>query len=471
MKNIYYILILLFTSVTFAQNGEFTCISNFGSNPDPQWMYSYATNFDKTLSTNPPMVFNIKFWDLRQDDGSSNTIITESDALHTVANLNIAYNEYNIFFKYRGFEYVDDDTAYNANHLEVMRDRLIELGFDTLSSLNVILSDITNIGTAYSPDIYCQVPKAHLTEWVTIHEIGHNLGLGHTFHKFWVYGYSACEHVTRDPNDVCDPEHPEIPCYNATTRGDRVVDTAAICYTNNNYSYDYSICDFTQPNYDCQGVVYDLHLVDLLNYMNINTPNGVYTCRTMFSTGQGVRMRETILGRPDVFEDVSATVPDLYDPYVGEYYNTGPNLPVHNPLFQPGFDYYFVECCCDYPQPSEYIDISFSYNNNNYVFSDKYDLNPIIHPNHRAIVINQLDDIHTGQPRKCYDNWNRKPSFGSVTQFNDNVINTNFTFTPKDSLGINNQNLIQNLDSGLYKIEKNYQDGSIEQTVIFKENN
>ena len=352
-----------------------------------------------------------------------------------------------------------------------MRDRLIELGLETQNSLNVILSDITTIGTGFNPGSYCQVPKVHITEWVTIHEIGHNLGLGHTFEKYNIPGYSACEHVTRDLNDVCDPEHPEIPCFNATTRGDRIVDTAAISSTTNANNYDYNICDYTQQGYDCQGEEYDLFPVDLLNFMNINTPNGVYTCRTIFSTGQGVRMRETILGRPDIFVPVNATVPDLYEPYVGEYYNTGPNLPIHNPLFQPGFDYYFVECCCDYPQPSNYNDISFSFNNNNYVQIDKFDLNPITHPNHRAIIINQLADIHNGQARKCYDNWNRKPSSGTVTKFNDNVLNNNITVTPQDSLNINNQNLIQNLENGLYKIEKDYDDGSTQQTIIYKGNN
>lgn len=102
---------------------------------------------------------------------------------------------------------------------------------------------------------------------------------------------------------------------------------------------------------------------------------------------------------------------------------------------------------------------------------DKYDLSPITHPNHRAIIINQLADIHNGQARKCYDNWNRKPGSGTITKFNDNVLNNNITVTPQDSLSINNQNLIQNLENGLYKIEKDYDDGSTQQTVIYKGNN
>jgi hypothetical protein len=468
IKHIQILVLLLLPLYLLAQNNEFNCISNFDTNPDPQEMYSYATSFNKTLSTNPPMVLNIKFWDLRENNGSSNTLVNESDALETIAKLNIAYNEYNIYFKYRGFDHVDDDTIYPMNDLGDMKDRLIELGFQTQSSLNVILSDITDFGTGFNPGIYCQVPKAHFTEWVTIHEVGHNLGLGHPSNK---YNLSACEQVSRDPNDVCDPQHPEIPCFNATDHGDKVVDTAAISPTTPANGYDYNICDYTFDDTDCKGVFFDLRPVDLLNYMNYNAPNGIYTCRTMFSTGQGVRMRETILGNPDIFVPISATVPDLYEPYAGEYYNIGPILPIHNPLFQPGFDYYFVECCCDYPQPSIYNDVSFSFNNNNYVQIDKYDLSPITHPNHRAIIINQLADIHNGQARKCYDNWNRKPGSGTITKFNDNVLNNNITVTPQDSLSINNQNLIQNLENGLYKIEKDYDDGSTQQTVIYKGNN
>jgi len=51
------------------------------------------------------------------------------------------------------------------------------------------------------------------------------------------------------------------------------------------------------------------------------------------------------------------------------------------------------------------------------------------------------------------------------------VFNTNVTIIPQDSTSINNQNLIENLESGLYKINKIYDDGSIEETVIYKDNN
>ncbi|MFT4697883.1 MAG: pantothenate kinase [Flavobacteriaceae bacterium] len=73
------------------------------------------------------------------------------------------------------------------------------------------------------------------------------------------------------------------------------------------------------------------------------------------------------------------------------------------------------------------------------------------------------------QPRKCYDNFNLAATGGTVLKFNDNVLNNNVTIIPQDSTSINSQNLINDLPSGLYKIEKTYNDGAVEETVIIKE--
>jgi len=97
---------------------------------------------------------------------------------------------------------------------------------------------------------------------------------------------------------------------------------------------------------------------------------------------------------------------------------------------------------------------------------DRYslDLEKIYHPNKSAIIIEQLDD----QPRRCYHNINRAVSSGTVIKFTDNILNHNYTITPKDSVGINLPTLIQDLENGLYLIEKNYNDGTQEQEVILK---
>ncbi|MFT4669747.1 MAG: hypothetical protein ACI9M9_000764 [Flavobacteriaceae bacterium] len=51
---------------------------------------------------------------------------------------------------------------------------------------------------------------------------------------------------------------------------------------------------------------------------------------------------------------------------------------------------------------------------------------------------------------------------------NDVIFNTNISITPQDSTAINNQNLVNDLQPGLYKIEKTYVDRAIKQTVILK---
>ena len=108
------------------------------------------------------------------------------------------------------------------------------------------------------------------------------------------------------------------------------------------------------------------------------------------------------------------------------------------------------------------------------MFISKYETNfhNITHPNHTAIIIDfgDCESNEINKPRKCYDNWNKNPNSGSITHFKDGVFNTNVTITQKDSLGINNSNLISELEPGLYRIEKRYDDGATEDKVIFKEN-
>ncbi len=161
-------------------------------------------------------------------------------------------------------------------------------------------------------------------------------------------------------------------------------------------------------------------------------------------------------------------------PYKGNYYLAGPVGPDDVPYFQPGFEYLFVECCCDYPQPANYNDNTFSWyaTTIKYVTPTESDYGTIFHPNHSAISIKEVNDaLGASQVKKCYDNNNRAPNGGKVTRFNDNVFNTNVTVTPKDSTSINHQMLIQDLTTGLYLIEKHYPDGASEETVIYKENN
>jgi hypothetical protein len=190
-------------------------------------------------------------------------------------------------------------------------------------------------------------------------------------------------------------------------------------------------------------------------------------------------MKEHIANSTSLQQATNPDASSLYEPYQGEYYIAGPfNPQLHKPLFQPGFTYKFVKCSGTYPQPADYGEY-FSYNINNVLLGfevDEENFDDITHPNHAAIYIEELAQFNSisselSSPQKCYNNFNVSPIGGTITLFNDGVFNTNVTITPQDSTSINSQSLINNLPQGLYKVEKNYQDGAIEETIIIKENN
>lgn len=203
------------------------------------------------------------------------------------------------------------------------------------------------------------------------------------------------------------------------------------------------------------------------------------SCKEFFTVDQGIKMREHIENYPPLQLVTNEDASSLYEPYKNEYYLAGPfNPQLHKPLFQPGFTYKFVECNGPYPQPADYGEY-FSYNINNVLLDfeiDEENFDDITHPNHAAIYIEELAQFTSVSnelsiPQKCYNNFNLGPIGGTVTLFNDGIFNTNITITPQDSTAINSQNLINDLPQGLYKVEKNYQDGAIEETIIIKDNN
>jgi hypothetical protein len=297
------------------------------------------------------------------------------------------------------------------------------------------------------------------------------------FDKLFLPNFNGnSENITRD---IANPD------YNADTAGDMVADTPA-CFRGSEHNFchkefPYSTWEFIENpsivDNSSEHLMYQD--VDLFNFMSLMYSYLPPLNSQHFTNGQGVRMRETIAIPSLNFDAVSTSIDALYEPYKNTYYGAGPTLPNHRPLFQPGFDYYFVPCSGDYNEPSDYNDVSFNFSINNLcddciINKNSLDLNSITHPNHTAVFINQLninDLRHGGQPRKCYNNNNRTANSGEVIKFVDNIPNTNVIIDSKDQQEINDENLIQNLDSGLYIIKKNYDDGTQEQQTINKSGN
>lgn len=500
MKTIIFTFMLLTApTMLFSQQVDVICATPDNDAQDLAGVYSYSIA-PELLASFEPVVFNIYFWGINKSDGEPGfELLTEEDCLTAVSQLNRVYNSFNVFFKYYGF----DNTSFNSDeyyHLtkgEVgigynVFDFAVDNGYKKTNSFNAYIAsggaDFGGAAESYNlTNIATHQNFAQGTEVVIAHEIGHCLDLVHT-HRSWAVNY--CEHVTRDiTNDD----------YNANDHGDFIHDTAAMPRFDIEHLMEllwagvpfeeaieeyipYKYVDLVTFEYDndngedCLDIPepYQISPIDTKNYMSYG-PAAPSAFFKLFSNGQKIRMREAII--EDLFGEFEAaktTIPALYKPYKGEYYNQGPMQAEHYPLFQPGFEYRFVECEGDYPQPSTFENTNYNYDIDTVLLSvnkDETDYSIITHPNHSAVYIVHHDLVESPYPRKCYDNYNRKPIGGTVVKFNDNVFNYNITLTPQDSTAINNESLIQNLENGLYKIEKSYDDGTIEETIIIKDNN
>jgi len=442
-----------------AQTEETICATPDNPNPNPSGVYSKSID-PNVLNDFAPVVYNIFFWGINDDNGNGENQLVEEDVLDAIARINIAFNDANIFFKYKGFDHINNklfDTIAQTGS-----NTFIELlgfaednGYKEENSFNVYVPQYAEGFSGASGPHYTNIVVRYeaFSKPITIHEIGHCFNLLHTF-----YGNGNCEHVTRIESN---------PAYNAHEAGDYITDTAAQDKMWDDVDPD--DCFYTGNGQDCEipPVYYDIPDEDVKNFMGYG---GLRLCADQFTTGQNIRMREAI--NDDVFGsfvEAETTIASLYEPYKGGYSINGESSP---PLFQPEFDYTFLSCECSCPLPLAYEDTSFTYNNNEQMgtFINKYetDYSSITHPNHTAIDILQLSEP---QPWRCYDNDNLKANGGTIIKFNDNVFNTNVTITVQDSLSINNENLINALQPGLYNIIEQFENGDTQETIILKENN
>ena len=436
------------------------CLEPFCVNFGHQSYHTNNTSMD--FSTQTPIVVDIIFH-LADDLPIT---LTETDFLRTIAYLNGAFNPFNIFIKYQGF---DNTLAVAPNLANKINVNIVNATSPQGGTINMKLMILP----------YVSFIENNPLRSIIVHELGHTFGLEHTFNgtdyetRNFVNelscngGYISqghfptptggqntliAEHVTRDESDLVN--------YNATTAGDFVSDTPATYKLPN-------VCNDVGANttyylqsdevVDLVGVPYEN--IDTRNFMSYNDPYFL----NHFTNGQGVRMRENLLNNNDYFS-IKNTVASLYQPY----------KIIESPMqyfFQPGFGYEFVNCAAGcIVISSDYDNVSFNYDDNhitNYSFDKLHTpYSDIYQSENMAVRILQIDDT---QPRKCYS-VTTKGIGGIVVTFNENIINSNFTTTVKDSTAINSPNLIQNLPNGLYIIKKDYNDGSQEQQTILKEN-
>jgi hypothetical protein len=281
-KKLHLIIILLAFNYVNAQ--EFQC--DF---VPEQWMLkqsNYSNRFQTIPDDGRRFVFNVKFHFALGNNSENLYNLNETQLLKVIENLNVVFNQNNIFFKYRGFNSINNSgyTAIgqpiNENNPQVlltkalMKAKFVELNLHDDNAINIYLVQgsssysersifLNSISTGqtgfYQQDFFKNTVP---------HEMGHYFGL---FHLWQGAEVSSFDFITENlptciANAAAIPArimsrpilfYPQVaipenvtreaqnPNYNADIAGDRVSDTSAAWL---NYSLNF--CKEAIPNPD-----------------------------------------------------------------------------------------------------------------------------------------------------------------------------------------------------------------------------
>lgn len=188
-------------------------------------MANYPDSFPGVKHT-----YKVVFHIIRDDNGERDGFVGEDVVMNVIRDLNTTFKTSDVYFKYGGFDYVDDSDLSgdillfslnnvfsnyandnSAFHLIILNGKIVEYYDQNNNPVTV-----PGFGPNYGGISYYSF-QGITSRRVPAHEIGHNLGLKHTF--------SDIENVIRET---------DAPGYNANYFGDRVHDTPACRIWGNN---------------------------------------------------------------------------------------------------------------------------------------------------------------------------------------------------------------------------------------------
>lgn len=267
--------------------------------------YNVQTDANSTAA-NEKYVFNVKFHIVKETNGSGVTAnFGEAQVLNAIMILNTNFNQFNIFFKYIGFDVIKNSLYTKIlsgtpvpNIIPTQKSFTDLVLFSKTASPIVVYDDFAmnlfivdkidqngiNLlnqvaGVAYKPGIDSAFSYDNFLAATLPHEIGHNFDLFHTWEG---WNTPNCEHVSGD---------------NWQIAGDEVQDTPASHQLTN--ANNTSVCSYTNISntVDCLGVLY-------VNVPNKNFMASNNSCRQLstnflpgnaeFTPKQGIRMRQQI---------------------------------------------------------------------------------------------------------------------------------------------------------------------------------
>lgn len=409
-------------------------------------------------------VLNIFFTFINDDNGNTGSILFpnyqygENEAMELIKILNVEFNQFNIFFKYKGYRVVNNSIM-TMNNLS---------GLPSIPNMyNIYLMQYVGGANAYSiyGNTFIKMTfgtfEGIYRELAIIHEMGHCLRLAHTFQNYNINDPNNgpegnCEHVTRDENS---------PLYNAHIAGDQVEDTpACLPY----HTYDNCIHVFNPNETDCLGTPYEN--VIPANYMSYDA---LIECGLHFTPGQAKRMR-SYLQNPSLSHIVLTynTIESLYEPFEITDYGGNVVFSVEDNgdgtaevcrnlrkkhRFQKGFDYVFYSTFGDDPSTAIIDDL------------------PIV-KNSTASFYVQINQVNPAVSREVFVDCNRGFYCSTENFVKGLVVSTpligsyNFTVKELNDMEVKDPGLYESLMNQFYHIiNKETESGAIKHTIIYKQ--
>ena len=347
MKKIFLLLVLItsLTSNTYAQDCRLLKNPNY-TEPDRTL---YRTTVQAQPATTVKYVFNVKFHYIVDGTPTGATAALGIDqAMNAIMILNTNYNQFNIFFKYKGFDKISAPQFMNINAevnspdvspsnptftamINYSKTGMTSPVYD-YNAMNLFVVDKIDkkistgaaqvSGVAYVPGIDSAFTMSQFLTSTLPHEIAHNFNIVHTYENSGTHSL-----VNNIPTWTPNPAGERVNGSNWSTAGDFIQDTPAAHRLNMNGIINVlNPCQYVNPNQikDYDGVVYNN--VPYKNFMSTN--NG---CRQLaagmlpgiaeFTAGQGTYMRNHLAAYINSstnaigYANAKTTVQSLYEPY------------------------------------------------------------------------------------------------------------------------------------------------------------
>ena len=236
-------------------------------------------NQQRVSATTENYCINVCFRIVRDDNGT-NAAISPTIIPQVLAQLNAAYNPHGIYFNQIGtFDYINDSFA-NKYVVPNPLNGYVQPA-NIPNCLNIFfIKNFQNLPSYYDGIASFGTNKATirgsaaLNNNTVAHEVGHNLNLIHTFYGSNPYNASEAE----------NPLNTNINTNQCQTRGDRVCDTPADYNPTRQISTIQNPSPYIQSNYNPKKD-------NIMSY---------WLNKTKFTTGQAERMKNAILGAPQL---------------------------------------------------------------------------------------------------------------------------------------------------------------------------